>query len=50
MKDGLAYVFYTGNGHVGLRTTSVEQLTDWRSEGGETMDLLAASASACGGW
>ena len=37
VKDGVAYVFYTG---VGLRTIPVEQLTDWRSEGGKTIDLL----------
>ncbi len=41
VKDGAARVFYTGDGQVGVRTIDVGDLTDWSSEGGETIDLLA---------
>ena len=40
IKDGLGYVFYTGNAQVGLRTIPVRQLTDWDSEGGETFRII----------
>ena len=40
IKGDTCYVFYTGNGQVGLRTIKVEQLTNWESEGGTTIDLL----------
>ena len=35
-----AFVFYTGDAQVGLRTIPVEQLTNWDSEGKEAADLL----------
>lgn len=40
IKDGVGYVFYTGNAQVGLRTIRLEDLIDWQTEGGETLDLL----------
>ena len=40
IKDGVGYVFYTGNAQVGLRTIPLEDLTNWQTEGGETLDLL----------
>lgn len=47
VKDGTGYVFYTGGSrdteggvHVGLRTISIEELTNWESEGGEIIDML----------
>ena len=40
IKDGVGYVFYTGNAQVGLRTIRLEDLTNWQTEGGETLDLL----------
>ena len=44
IKNGLAYVFYTGNGEAGLRAIEVDKLTDWASEGGQTFDLLKPAA------
>lgn len=47
IKDGTAYVFYTGGSpasiggvHIGLRTIPVAQLTNWESEGSSTIDIL----------
>ena len=40
VKDGIGYVFYTGNAQVGLRTIPLSDLTNWQSEGGQTFDLL----------
>jgi hypothetical protein len=40
VHNDTCYVFYTGNGQTGLRTIPVHQLTNWESEGGETIDLL----------
>jgi predicted GH43/DUF377 family glycosyl hydrolase len=40
VKDGVGYVFYTGGRHIGLRSISLSNLIDWRSEGGEEVDLL----------
>jgi predicted GH43/DUF377 family glycosyl hydrolase len=40
IRNGLAYVFYTGGHHIGMRTIPVSQLTNWESEGGRTLDLL----------
>jgi hypothetical protein len=47
VKDGVGYVFYTGGSpkkiggvHIGLRTIPIEQLINWDSEGGETIDVL----------
>ncbi len=37
VKDGIGYVFYSGPG---LRTIEIEKLTNWDTEGGETIDLL----------
>ena len=37
IKDGIGYVFYTGPG---LRTIEIDKLTNWETEGGETIDLL----------
>ena len=39
VRAGLAYVFYTGNAQVGLRTISIDRLTNWETEGGETLPL-----------
>ena len=39
IKDNIGYVFYTGNAQVGLRTIRIENLTNWATEGGETIDL-----------
>jgi predicted GH43/DUF377 family glycosyl hydrolase len=40
VRDGVGYVFYTGGAQIGLRTISLDKLTNWTSEGGETIDLL----------
>jgi hypothetical protein len=48
IKDGSGYVFYTGGtqigsrtiAQIGLRTIPVAQLTNWQTEGGNTIDLL----------
>ncbi len=40
IKDGLGYVFYTGNAQVGLRTIPIRRLTDWTSEGGKTFRIV----------
>ncbi len=40
IKDGVGYVFYTGNAQVGLRTIRLDDLTNWQTEGGQTFDLL----------
>jgi predicted GH43/DUF377 family glycosyl hydrolase len=47
VKDGIGYVFYTGGSpdreggvHIGLRTISLNALTNWETEGGETIDML----------
>ena len=39
INDGVGYVFYTGNAQVGLRTISIEALTRWETEGGDTVTL-----------
>ena len=39
IKDGVGYVFYTGNAQVGLRMIPIEHLINWEAEGGETVDL-----------
>lgn len=41
VKDDIGYVFYTGNARVGLRKIPLNQLTNWNSEGGKIIDLLA---------
>jgi predicted GH43/DUF377 family glycosyl hydrolase len=43
VKGDMAYVFYTGNARVGLRKIPVKQLINWDTEGGETIDMLAAN-------
>lgn len=40
IKDGIGYVFYTGGAQVGLRTIAINQLTNWESEGGKSIDML----------
>ena len=40
IKDGVGYVFYTGNAQVGLRTIPLDTLTNWETEGGETFNLM----------
>ncbi len=40
VRGDTGYVFYTGNAQVGLRTIPVRQLTDWESEGGETLRIV----------
>ena len=40
VKDDVGYVFYTGNAQVGLRTIPVRQLTDWETEGGDTIRIV----------
>jgi len=40
IKDKVGYVFYTGNAQVGLRTIPIDLLTNWKTEGGKTLDLL----------
>jgi len=40
VKDGVGYVYYTGGRHIGLRTIAIDQLTDWHSEGGKTINML----------
>lgn len=40
IKDGVGYVFYTGNAQVGLRIIPLRDLTNWQTEGGQTFDLL----------
>ncbi len=40
VRGDMAYVFYTGNAQVGLRTIPVCQLTDWADEGGETVRIV----------
>ncbi len=42
VKDGTCYVFFTGGAQVELRTIPVEQLANWDSEGGETIDVWTA--------
>ena len=37
IKDGIGYVFYTGNAQVGLRTISIDNLTNWKTEHGLTI-------------
>jgi len=37
VKDGIGYVFYTGNAQVGLRKIRIDRLTNWECEGGETV-------------
>ena len=39
VKGNIGYVFYTGNAQVGLRTIPIDSLTDWETEGGETIKL-----------
>jgi hypothetical protein len=36
----VGYVYYTGGRQIGLRTIAIDELTNWRSEGGETIDML----------
>ncbi len=40
VKDGIGYVFYTGNGMAGMRTIPIQTLTNWRSEGGKTFPIV----------
>ena len=40
VKDGLGYVFYTGNAQVGLRMIPIRRLVDWDGEGGETIRMV----------
>jgi hypothetical protein len=48
VKDDVGYVYYTGGeqigsrtvAQIGLRTIPIRDLTDWQSEGGETIQLL----------
>lgn len=44
IKDEIGYIFYTASGNIspsiGLRRIPIQQLTDWKSEGGETINLL----------
>lgn len=40
IKNGVGYVYYTGGRQIGLRTIAIDELTNWRSEGGETIDML----------
>ena len=48
VHDGIGYVFYTGGAQtnerticqIGLRTIALDKLTDWTSEGGQTLNLL----------
>jgi len=40
IKDGTGYVYYTGGREIGLRTIALEELTNWQSEGGRTINLL----------
>tara|TARA_B100000029_G_scaffold188640_1_gene186290 strand:+ start:99761 stop:101134 length:1374 start_codon:yes stop_codon:yes gene_type:complete len=40
VKDKTGYIFYTGNGQVGLRTIPIELLTEWHTEGGETLHII----------
>jgi predicted GH43/DUF377 family glycosyl hydrolase len=40
VKNGVGYVYYTGGKHIGLRTISLKELTNWNSEGGKTIDML----------
>jgi predicted GH43/DUF377 family glycosyl hydrolase len=40
IKNGVGYVYYTGGKHIGLRTISLKELTNWNSEGGKTIDML----------
>ena len=39
IKDGIGYVFYTGNAQVGLRKIRIDRLTNWESEGGESVRI-----------
>lgn len=39
IEDGVGYVFYTGNAQVGLRTISIDRLTDWETEHGQVIAL-----------
>jgi hypothetical protein len=41
VKGPIAHVFYTGNAQTGRREIPVKQLTNFESEGGRTIDLLA---------
>ena len=44
IKDKIGYIFYTASGNIppsiGLRRIPIQQLTNWQSEGGETIDLI----------
>jgi len=44
VKDDNCYIYYvaggSGTAQIGMRTTTIKQLTDWNSESGETLDLL----------
>ncbi len=37
IRDGIGYVYYSGPG---LRTIEIDKLTNWKTEGGKTLDLL----------
>ena len=45
VKDDMCYVFFTGGAQIGLRTIKIDELTNWESEGGETIDIWAAVRS-----
>ena len=40
VKDGMGYLFYTGNAQVGLRTIPIALLSNWDDEGGELLRML----------
>ena len=40
IKNKVGYVFYTGNAQVGLRTIPIDDLTNWTTEQGKTLDPL----------
>ena len=44
IKDKIGYIFYTASGNIppsiGLRRIPIQQLTNWQSEDGETIDLI----------
>lgn len=41
VKDGIGYVFAIDGSEVSLRRISIDALTKWDTEGGETIDLVA---------
>ena len=45
IKDGIGYVFYTGNAQVGLRTIPIDNLINWKTEHGLTIEPRRDHAS-----